>query len=784
MAVDVEVLESAPDGDDGKTIDQAGAVQLPDEMRPVSKLPADRQFTALSGWWRADADASAKWRAKAKEWFAFRAGDQWTEEDKAMLADQGRPVVVFNRVLTILKAVAGMEINGRHEVTFLPRGTEDVAPNELLSAASKWMDDETDGEDEESEAFDNTATCGLGFVEERLSYDENPAGLYVEEAVDPLEMYWDRSCKKKNLKGARRMFRVRAMPVGDAMRMFKGFTIEQMDAQWAVSYGVDYPERSLEEKRKRDADNVNMPYDDLCEVTIVNAQWVEFETYWIVADIATNSRAEVTEEQYRILQERFRKFGMELGKDIPSVQMSRKVYKEAYLGAEGIMLKPARPAPIAGQFKWKCITGEINRKTGEWFGLVHILRDPQMWANKWISQILHILNSTAKGGILAENDAFDDVREAEESYAAADQITWVAKNALSGQKPKIMPKPGTPMTEGYVGLLAFAINSFKDVSGINLELLGQQDQNQPGVLEAMRKQAGMTVLATLFDSLRRFRKQVGRTRLFFVQNYLSDGRLIRVAGGSVGDPAKAVALLKDRTTGDYDVVVADTPTSPNQKEANWAIIQPLLVVFKEQLMANPQVMAMLLEYSPLPSRIVEAIKQFVEQSQNDPEQQHQKELRDAAIIAAIGKDQSVANLNNAKAGGAQATATYDIAMAHNLMTDNDRQAAQHQIETMRTIMEAHQRALDADTKAREAAGKSVLDRGKLAIDAHNAATNRLKAIGDLRDKAQQRHNDRVGSLIDHLANSGKPHRDIAAATKDHAIARREERTPVAVPGAK
>ena len=66
-----------------------------------------------------------------------------------------------------------------------------------------------------------------------------------------------------------------------------------------------------------------------------------------------------------------------------------------------------------------------------------------------------------------------------------------------------VPKPVADFPQGFYQLLEFAISSLRDVTGINLELLGQQDQNQPGILEAQRKQAGMTVLATLFDSLRR-----------------------------------------------------------------------------------------------------------------------------------------------------------------------------------------------------------------------------------------------------------------------------------------
>src|SRR5882724_2302930 len=132
-----ELHAIAPPPNDGMTIDNAPmdeAANAADaqsiEMLPPSKLPPSQQFRILSGWWRADQDFSHEWRAQAKMWYEFRAGEHWTAEDKALLDSRQRPHIVFNRVLTILKAVAGMEINGRHEITFLPRGTEDAKVNE------------------------------------------------------------------------------------------------------------------------------------------------------------------------------------------------------------------------------------------------------------------------------------------------------------------------------------------------------------------------------------------------------------------------------------------------------------------------------------------------------------------------------------------------------------------------------------------------------------------------------------------------------------------------------
>ena len=678
------------------------------ESKQPSQMAADDQFRVLQGWWRADRTHSANWRQWCTNWMKFRAGDQWSVEDKQLLNSQDRPHIVFNRALTVLKAVAGMEINGRHEIQFIPRGTEDTKANELLSAASKWMSDGCDAEDEESQAFEDVGTCGMGWTENRMSYEDDPAGMYVEEKLDPREMYWDRKAKKKNLTDAKRMFRVRRMSYADALLMFPGKTKVELDAVWARGGDDDVtPQKTLEERRIRDPNTTEADMlSDSNEVTIVHAQWVEMEPYWRVADEENGEIHDLTELEYRTMKRYLLLKGMELQFD--AVRMTRRRFKQAFLGGLG-MLQKAGPPPVEGRFSWTCITGEYDAGTGTWFGLVKIMEDPQRWANKWMSQVLHILNTAAKGGWFAENDAFDDERQGEESLAFTDRITYLAKGALSGDKPKIIPKNSNPDVKGFADLMSFAVSSIKDVTGINLELLGQQDQNQPGVVEAMRKQAGMTVLATMFDSLRRFRKQVGRCRLFFIQTYLSDGRLIRVAGPEL---AEAVPLVKDKTVGEYDVVIDDAPTSPNQKEANWAVIAPLIGVFKEQLMGNPILLAEILAYSPLPSRLVDLIKQFAMEAKNDPkaqaEQQQMKQLQMRALTATVSKDegaalksQADAALSGAKAKLMEIEGLYKMAMADNMLSDNKRAEVEAAMAPILAMAEAQVSQAEAQKKGAE-----------------------------------------------------------------------------------
>lgn len=935
-----------------------------EDLRTVSKFDKGNLLRVLKAWFKEDASFSSPWREQAKKDFAFAAGRQWAAEDKEILEDQGRPDIVFNRTLPVLKIVAGIEINSRHEIKYLPRGVEDTAVNEVLTAGSRWMADTCDAEDEQSEAFQFACKCGMGWclsddalvrlpnthfattrlysgaviqidlengkqltgtpnhpvltdvgwkrlcdlhegdnlvnsaflervqglpveqfdkvetrlkdkidafragrevlrfltapddfysdgagskvhivyadrslrdkllhiaglqkrqktglagwnllslrgialaahsllqraihaavgqpplnaahapsayisgggvlpqfisgspqpdlyrsvgetesgsdlarrkvfrevetgdlvdrdlgrgasmslangvpsahqsrvnaprrysefiadffdwkpnleiearkllsgdgesaqfvtrvvrrivkqvsdfpvhdvgtslgffvagdvitsnTEQRLDYEINPKGDYVEDNIDPREMFWDKSARKKNLVDARRMWRLRKMPIDEARDIADGLGLknpsdQDLDATWAHGFETEDEEESKSYEEKQLREDSSPSEGDRREVTIIEAQWYERECYYLVVDLMDPEarKLEVTEREYPMLKKRAEEVGIQL----KALKLKRRVYKRAFIG--GVILGEVGPAPLNDRFSWSCITGELDADTGLWFGLITLMRDPQTWANKWLSQVLHIMNSNAKGGVFAEADAFEDTSEAEDTYAQADSITWTAKGSLSGPNPKIVPKPQAQFPAGFMQLLDFAIRAIPDVTGINLELMGLRDINQPGILEAQRKQAAMTILATLFDSLRRFRKIVGRGRLYLMQNFIADGRIIRVTGEA---GVRAMPLLKDAVQGEYDVVVDDAPTSPNQKEVTWSIIVQMLPVFKD--MITPEVAIVLLKYSPLPSEIVAAMEKLI--GQPNPKAEKVEQIQEAAVIAKIERDKA------------------------------------------------------------------------------------------------------------------------------------------------
>lgn len=615
----------------------------PTDEKEVSQLEDLELLQTLSKWFEADKAHSNDWRERAAANLDFASGTgQWKKETKASMEAEDRVAITFNITLPVLKAVSGIEVNTRHETVFLPRGTEegDIIANELLTIASKWMGDGCNAQYHESQAFQYLIRTGMGWCEERLDYEINPDGQYIEENINPLEMYWDAASCQMNLMDSRRRWRARKMGIADARAMFPGVPDDELNCAWPGSVGGGAM-KSEEERRSKLDDNVKKTVDG--EVTILQVQWWEREKYNRVANPFTGEVESMDDKSFKDLQKAAKEYEETTGQPLPveAINQTRRVYKQAFIGSK--VLKKG-PCPRKDGFTLNCMTGEYDANTRTWFCLVDMMRDPQMMTNKWLSQATHIINTTAKGGILAEEDAFTDQREAEGTYARPDAITWVKKGAIGAGK--IMQKPGVGLAAPYLQLMTMAMDAMPRVTGINMELMGLRDAQQPGILEAQRKQSAMTILATVFDSLQAFRIESGRTRLHFIQNHLADGRLIRVVGENGN--YRAVKLMKDKVVGEHDVVVSEAPTSPNQKEQVWGALQSVIPIFRDRM--TPALGLKLLEFVPgLPKNIIDEFRKIMdEESQPSPEA-----MAESAAVKRLEFDGKAAKVNRDKAAAAR-----------------------------------------------------------------------------------------------------------------------------------
>lgn len=596
-------------------------------------------FEQFKKWVQQDWKAQREFREDAEEEYAFIDGHQWSEQEKADLQENQRIPIVFNRVAPIIASVSGSEINNRTEVRYIPREIGDAKPNEVLTAGAEWFRDQGQAEDEESQSFYDMLVCGLGWTETGLDFEDDPEGAPMTDRIDPLEMGFDCHAHRKGLTDASRVFRVHKMTLDEAKEKFPDKPESDLDADWLDKTPDPTTEWNVVGDEYKDGEGDSEQPKDT--VTIVQLQYRKRERLVEYMDPFTGERDEMSEAKFNNIPEEQRAF-------IQHRKFGKLVWRQVFLGKD--VLKRNQPDPEAPTFQ--AMTGHWDRKDKRFYGLLRSMKDPQKFANKWLSQTLHIINTNAKGGVTAETGAVDDPREFEDSWAAADAVTWVKP----GMMEKIKEKPSAQMPAALMSLTEFAISSIRDVSGVSLELMGMREANQPGVLEYQRRQSAMTTLAGFFDSLRFYRKRQGEVILHFLRNYIAPtGRLVRIVKK---DQVQYIPLAVADDTRSYDVIVDDAPSAPNEKEKAWSVIQAMMPILQNADLSMDD-WADILEYSPLPSSFADKVREKAkEQEQKGPPPEQQQMM---AIEMQKGQSEIAENMANAQ---------YDQARTQQIMQES------------------------------------------------------------------------------------------------------------------
>lgn len=577
-----------------------------------------KQFKSSCSEWTEDAIAA----------YALVAGDQWPDDAKSKLELENRPAFTFNRVAGFIRGICGLETSTRNQIQLFARETSDSGASDVLNAAVRYVRENCDADDEESDAFKDMLTCGLGWTETLFTTENDIDGEVVVERIDPMHMRWDPSARKRGLTDTRWRQRDKWLDISVIADVWGQEKADELSSMMEADSELmeelmGTPHDATEAQFYDNDQGGNTKYTS--GVKVSQFQYVKTCKYIRFINPLSGQVEELEPEEYAKFEKKARRAKLELG---PTQTYKRRQYRQMIYS--GPVELEDSVLPCQG-FTLQAITGIRDRNKGIWYGFVRDLEDPQTWINKFFSSMADVVASQAKGGLLAEVDAFVNKDDAEDDWADPRKIVWLKRDGLA--KVKERASQGVPA--GISQLLDFTVDSLPNVAGVNLEFLGLAGREQPGVLEHQRKQAAIATLAEFFNALRLYRKQQGRILLQFIDEFISDGRLIRIVGDK---NARYVPLAKQPGTLKYDIVVDEAPTSPDQKERTWgALTQILPVAANLGLPVPPEV----LKYAPFPQSLIDDWMKFAEEGGMSPENRQKMQQMEQQLAALQAENQQL-----------------------------------------------------------------------------------------------------------------------------------------------
>ncbi|THG87097.1 genomic island protein [Pseudomonas sp. A-1] len=557
--------------------------------------------------------------ARINEGMYLGGGLQWSAEDLQALAEAGRPAFEFNQILPKINAALGYQIANRMDITFRPRGGQ--ADQDLASTLSKLtmqIADNTQLHWKESQVFADGLVQQRGYFDVRISYEDSLLGEVHIDALDPLDVIPDPDAKSYDPDSWADVIVTRWLTLDEIEALYG--TAKRNEVDQTKPDESDFGEDMGDEARNKFGDN-NSGYNDRMGV-------------------ATQADGE---RRVRVIDRQF--WRMEKAEvlitptgDIRVVD-SLSPARVAAMEAAGAIRQKRRVRRVRWVVSTQCVVLHDDWSPFQHFtvvpyfpffrrgvtrGLVDNAIGPQQMLNKSLSQMLHIINTTANSGWITWANTLANMTEDELEDRGAEtglHISLKKETPTEKMPRKIQPNQ---VPTGLDRIIERSAVLLEQATGINDAMVGNTGREVSGIAIQSRQHAAQQQLAVPLDNLARTRNLLARRILDLIQGFYDQPRIVRIvetdARGremteelALNYPAANGQILNDLTIGEYDVVIAEVPLQVTFENSQF--LQAIELVDKGAPIPWPFV----LRYSNLAHKqeIIDALEQQAQQ-QADP----------------------------------------------------------------------------------------------------------------------------------------------------------------------
>lgn len=576
------------------------------------------------------------WRQEVRESFAVYEGDQWIAEDRARQTANSMPCISVNRVKPVIQSIVGFEIQNRLNVKYVPRlsNEEQGGFNDVLNNAVSYIEQKTNADLEYTQAFMDMLICGIGATDTLLDYSKPPYdGEFKVERVFPPFLFWDPASRRKNKMDSDYVVRIKVVdrdlikqeygvdvledPTsltldGRILEYFQSvMAVKQLgvvyEYQWRKKkpfYQVENPFRGIDPQQLA-IDSGIMTLEGVEEfATMLNATVQFYADKYNFNPSLDQTFAIEDKADYKNFKEAMEFFGI---KCAHAKQHMYKYYR-AIITGDTVISKSENYSQDG--FTVKFMTGDFSELTQYNYGLLRACMAPQRLLNQVVSDYQGFLNTIPKGGVNIERDAVNDIKGFLNTYSKARQVTIFEPGALSGGK--VMPKVAPPLPQGMLEMIQYADSQIMAVCGVTPELMGMmntKEQNSSYMRQQIKQ--GLTTLSTYFDARRAYLQEQAALYIDCVRVLAenNEGRLIHNVLGETNE--EYLPLLRSNIAAEYDVIIEETPMSPDQKEDTFM----KLLEMQNMMLGKPNpvdLMPLIMEYAPFEQSVVKEIKAMMQ----------------------------------------------------------------------------------------------------------------------------------------------------------------------------
>lgn len=608
-----------------------------EESPTVFALPDADLVKKLTEWLKEAADHRKKAMKRRKNDWKMYNGDsqnngQWDDGDVKIYDDQKRPRLTQNMILTIIAAVAGEERTNRQEMKFYGNEESDDGAAHGLNGILKWIMQSCMGEFALSAQFLSDIVAGEGWVVPAIDYFEDPEGMIKVEHVDEDEMFDDPLAKCPVSSDSRRLSRTKLLSSDEIFGRWPEKKSEL--TLGAQALGMAMTDSETDNMGAKDiyltpGDVSSMKLYDAKKkmFAVVETWWWQIEDGYVVVDEATGMLVEKSIAEFEEMtaqREMEQKVAFQnalsaaaaqptlmsttslagvpampqpdpLSMIPPAIQGAKrklKFFYQAYWSNGVLLEKTQAPLKELKRFPYIPARAIWDKGEAEWKGLVRFIIDSQKQHNVEQSSIVQLIQLMPKSSWMAPKGAFHNKHEWQTKLATPGAM--LEYNQTKG-KPEPIKQPDLP--RHLIDMAMTRPQAMREISGVNVDMMGQRVGNDPMVAMEMRQKAAKTVLAPIFDNYRMSKIALGKVLLAFIQTYIKPGRRVRILGP---EGTAYAQMTEQEQLGKYDVTVEETNATVNDRIATLNILQTTL---PQMMKAGIGITPSFIDLMPMPPHV-------------------------------------------------------------------------------------------------------------------------------------------------------------------------------------